>query len=34
MRCYFLLKGHIASVEILTGPSDEEAKIIAFVESL
>jgi hypothetical protein len=25
MRCYFLRKGHIASVEILTGLSDEEA---------
>jgi hypothetical protein len=25
MRCYFLRKGHIASVETLTGLSDEEA---------
>jgi hypothetical protein len=25
MRCCFLRKGHIASVEILTGLSDEEA---------
>jgi len=25
MRCYFLREGHIASVELLTGLSDEEA---------